>query len=922
MNQQQRLILVKGEDKTSEIHSYAIKNSYVYITYKSNKSRTYRFRADDVVIKPFSENISFENKAIYKDNIPLYGVTKAFHFDGIGKVHFANGGSEIFDYRASRLQDQDMEREKSVRDILSYWREVATYANTDDEKGSFLKKQMDNMNVIHSDSVLHNYLYQVPIKHTGPSSKNVIFPFPFNASQKEALSNALSSNISVIEGPPGTGKTQTILNIIANLSIMQGKSVAIVASNNAAVKNVQDKMENENYHFLLAALGKKDNIDIFFKHIPHYDVANWKSEKSEEELLTKINDINKLVDDLLEKKNEEAKIQQELSAYLLEQQHFERYYEEQKIEKIENLSFYRKSPDRIISFLIDHHFAKDKGILNKLIYKSKLFVKHGFIHFKKLKEKEIEIILNFQRKYYEYKIAELRKRKREIEEELEKRSFESLLEEHRTYSSALFKHKLYKKYSTLRPFGLERKTYKYSTNFKQFIEHFPIVLSTTHSLRNCIAANFLFDYLIIDEASQVDLVSAALALSCCKNVIIVGDTKQLPHIVNQNIKYNVNDDGIAPPYNYSQHNILTSMLSLYGSQLPRTILKEHYRCHPQIIDFCNQKYYNGELIPFTKEREGDEPLFLYRTAKGNHMRKVVHGKKGRYNQRELDVTVEEILNNPALNIEKYSDVGFTTPYRKQVDKATDVLHSDIEADTVHKYQGREKPIIIMSTVLDNSYVGRKGIEFVDDPRIINVAVSRAQEKFILVTDHGLFNKLGKEVSDLIRYMEYNTLDDHIIYSEIVSVFDLLYKQYSSKLIALKSRMQHISKYKSENILYQLLSDILQDEPYHHLNFTHQVYLKNLLNHTRHLNGEEERYVKHNSSVDFVVYYKLNKKPLLVVEVDGFSYHENNPEQLKRDKLKNDILEKYSLPIIRLPTNGSGEEKKLRIKLDELIGHTK
>ena len=47
-----------------------------------------------------------------------------------------------------------------------------------------------------------------------------------------------------------------------------------------------------------------------------------------------------------------------------------------------------------------------------------------------------------------------------------------------------------------------------------------------------------------------------------------------------------------------------------------------------------------------------------------------------------------------------------------------------------------------------------------------------------------------------------------------------------------------------------------------------------------------------------------------IEVDGFRYHENNPEQLRRDKMKDAILEKYNLPLLRLATNGSDERRKI------------
>ena len=69
------------------------------------------------------------------------------------------------------------------------------------------------------------------------------------------------------------------------------------------------------------------------------------------------------------------------------------------------------------------------------------------------------------------------------------------------------------------------------------------------------------------------------------------------------------------------------------------------------------------------------------------MRKVTRGKeKGKYNQRELDVIVEEVLNNPDLAADS-SKIGFVTPYRKQADTAGRQLPKGIESDTVHKYQG-------------------------------------------------------------------------------------------------------------------------------------------------------------------------------------------------------------------------------------------
>lgn len=79
----------------------------------------------------------------------------------------------------------------------------------------------------------------------------IIYPFGSNLSQMEAVENALSNQLSLIEGPPGTGKTQTILNIIANL-LMQDKTVLVTSPNNEATKNIFDKLEDEGFEFVVA----------------------------------------------------------------------------------------------------------------------------------------------------------------------------------------------------------------------------------------------------------------------------------------------------------------------------------------------------------------------------------------------------------------------------------------------------------------------------------------------------------------------------------------------------------------------------------------------------------------------------------------------------------------------------------------------
>lgn len=550
----------------------------------------------------------------------------------------------------------------------------------------------------------------------------------------------------------------------------------------------------------------------------------------------KVSSLTERLNRLLELANRKAKIDQELAAYILEQKHFQVHYEKQSIGELERLFLHRQTPERIIAFLADEYFVGERA--DRFLNKAKLLIKYGFTDFKKLKNNRVDLTTKLQMKYYESKLAELEKQRDKIQLELDQGSFEELLNQHETLSSELFKHKLYEKYQAKKPFNGDVNSYK--KDFDVFISQFPILLSTTHSLRASIPEGYLFDYLIIDESSQVDLLTGVLALSCCKQAIIVGDTKQLPQIVDARILNKINTAHIEEVYDYFKHSLLSSMLSVYGENIPKVMLKEHYRCHPKIIGFCNNQYYGEDLIPFTSEKETDVPIRLHYTSLGNHMRKVtIKGKEGSFNHREIDVFKEEILKELRLDQVSNEDIGFTTPYRLQVEEANKMLEQDIEVDTVHKYQGREKPVMILSTVLDQTRNGKIGRNFVENSCLVNVAVSRAQKQFILVTDHALFRNSRKDIGNLIRYIEYSILHEHITNSELISVFDLLYSEYSAKLNHLQNRLGNRSRYKSENIMWRVLSDLLNEEQYKCVTFGTQVYLKDLLNETERLDEAEK-----------------------------------------------------------------------------------
>ena len=134
-----------------------------------------------------------------------------------------------------------------------------------------------------------------------------------------------------------------------------------------------------------------------------------------------------------------------------------------------------------------------------------------------------------------------------------------------------------------------------------------------------------------------------------------------------------------------------------------------------------------------------------------------------------------------------------------------------------------------------------------------------------------------------------------------------------------TKHNRISSYDSENIIYNLLKEILNN--YKDLTFTFRYSVNILIKDKTLLTEEERKYASHhNTHIDFLIYNKISKIPLLAVEVDGYKYHKEDNKQKERDILKNNILSKYNIPLIRLTTNSSREENIIRSKLDEIVNN--
>ena len=873
---------------------------------KFNNGKTYSYAylnveklTDPEVLNPNMYRISREGREFFDVNA-IY----VFRSGSESYWHICFGNSSERDYRRNDLHIiESCLAQSQSSNVFEYIKQIAGLSNLKNEETGekLLSKKFDKISFVGSDVALAKYLNPSSLQGKRTEREYIpIFPFGCNNSQYRAVKNALENQISVIQGPPGTGKTQTILNIIANI-LMQGKTVQIVSNNNSATENVYEKLSLPQYDlgFAAAILGNSENKKIFIEQqdTNYPDFSTWKTDENSNDLQKRIAEKSEQLKIVFDKQEKLACLKQEFSQLVTEQEYFDQYVEESDV-NIDRIEFKKKlsSKDWMVLWQEYQLISEEKKLI-RFWLKIKNFFKYGVADWSFYRQDISKIITTFQAMYYRAKRSELSAEITGVEKYLNDVN-KNLLDDLCNQSMIVLKDKLARKYEK----NNNRKIFNEDDLWKEpydVLKEYPVILSTTFSSRNSLNMDVIYDYLIMDEASQVDVATGALALSCARNVVIVGDTKQLPNIVGRKIKLKAEEIfdrfNISEGYQYTK-SFLQSMLDVMPN-VTQTLLREHYRCHPKIINFCNQKFYHGELIIMTTDHGEEDVLSVVKTVEGNH-------ERDHYSQRQIDVIKNEIIPKYDLNPK---ETGIITPYRNQV-KALGREITDIDAATVHKFQGKEMECIIISTVDDEIS------DFTDDPYLINVAVSRAKKKLMLVVTG---NKQSKErnITDLIDYIEYNNFE--VVESKIYSVFDYLYKQYTEARKAYLQKHKKISAYDSENLMYSLIEDILSDSKYSSLDVVCHFPLNMLIKNPEFLSEEECRYAMNPAThLDFLIYNRISKKPVLAIEVDGYEYHKKHTVQASRDLLKNRIMESYEIPLLRFMTNCSGEKEKIIEMLDK------
>lgn len=285
-------------------------------------------------------------------------------------------------------------------------------------------------------------------------------------------------------------------------------------------------------------------------------------------------------------------------------------------------------------------------------------------------------------------------------------------------------------------------------DFAALLRTFPIwAVTNPHAAELLPLEREMFDLVVVDEASQCDVASALPLLYRARHAIVCGDPKQLRHLSwlrEDRQAALASQHGLSASqrsqWNYRTHSLLDVVNGALPSQDDVVLLDEHYRSLPQIIEFSNRRFY-GEALRVMTRRPDTIGLKSVELRRVNGRR-----EKAGYNVAEADAITAEINKIARAEAKKpaseKSSIGVLSPYRDQVNylsrtlaqklKSKVLQDHEITVGTAHSFQGDERDVMLLSFVADPGS-HRSTVTFINNDNLFNVAVTRARRRQVIFT---------------------------------------------------------------------------------------------------------------------------------------------------------------------------------------------
>ena len=561
-----------------------------------------------------------------------------------------------------------------------------------------------------------------------PSSK-VVHPLnigPLNAEQIDAVRKASVESLTVVTGPPGTGKSQTIVSMVASV-LAAGGSVLVASKNHQALDAVQDRLGAiaEDVPFLIRTLDPVRGKDVSF-------------DKVLDELVNIPTKAHRLVDE--HTVNALLRLASERTVSI------DYISKRSRIEcELADINDQIKAKAQLEKLLMVAPDAVEPVSLS-LFFKIRRYVLQSLKFWRSGSIAKITKITKFET--LEQRLARLRSERNNMGELPDVvGQTETIANATRQVLPLILLNRTNVNLETLEVLEHQNADYKFnkgqvpSSLAHSVVQHRPLWLASILGTPKRIPLEpGLFDLVIFDEASQCDIGSALPLFARAKRAVVVGDSRQLNFIaqIGQAQDRNLMQAQGLPvdkmsKFAQSKQALFDFARRTSGAQ--KVLLKQQYRSVGPIVDYISTNFYGGELKtaydPKTiRAPKSQRPGIAWTDVPSP----LVHGQNNS-NAAEVAAIVNHI--EKLLIIEEYDgSIGVVTPFRGQVVAIEIAVKAKIptqkleEADfrvaTVDGFQGQERDVILFSPTL-GAASRSTAITFVQrDVRRLNVAISRAR----------------------------------------------------------------------------------------------------------------------------------------------------------------------------------------------------
>ena len=253
-------------------------------------------------------------------------------------------------------------------------------------------------------------------------------------------------------------------------------------------------------------------------------------------------------------------------------------------------------------------------------------------------------------------------------------------------------------------------------DLRLLLDEVPIVAATSHrAASHPYVRGRSFDLAVVDEASQLTEPLTLGLIMRARRFVLIGDDRQLPPVVRT--------AGL-------EQSMFERLKKSAESDRPEllTLLDTQYRMHPDIMAVANRLFYKG-LLKSGVDRQDRQAV----SGSPIVFHPVRSTSDGRSNPDEARL-VRDLVNGLCGDVSP-DKIGVISPFRAQVVLLRRMLEgTGVAVDTVERFQGSEREVIILS------FVRSRGTGFVFDDRRFNVAITRARSKLVMVAHPDLFLK--------------------------------------------------------------------------------------------------------------------------------------------------------------------------------------